>query len=184
MCVARAELSMSINTISIAEIRDLTDRGQPLNILDVRTPAEFAKVHAAGARSMPLNDLNPAAWLARRGDSREAIYVICQSGQRAARACQLLQEAGAAEVYCIEGGTAAWEKIGLPVERGGSAVISLERQVRIGAGALVLLGAVLTWTVHPGFLAVPAFVGAGLLFAGITDYCGMAMVLCKMPWNR
>ena len=175
---------MTVNTISVAEIRNLTGGGRPLNILDVRTPAEFARVHALGARSMPLDELDPAAILAQRGNPPDAIYVICQSGQRAARACQRLQEAGAADVYCIEGGTAAWEKTGLPVERGGSAVISLERQVRISAGAFVLLETVLAWTVHPGFLVIPVFVGAGLIFAGITDYCGMALILCKMPWNR
>ena len=87
-------------------------------------------------------------------------------------------------VSCVEGGMAAWEKMGLPVERGPSAVISIERQVRIGAGALVLIGTVLAWIVHPGFIVVPGFVGAGLVFAGITDYCGMGRVLCKMPWNR
>ena len=87
-------------------------------------------------------------------------------------------------VYSIEGGTAAWEKMGLPVERGGSRVIALERQVRIAAGALVVLGVVLAWTIHRAFLALPGLVGAGLIFAGISDYCGMAMVLAKMPWNR
>jgi len=110
--------------------------------------------------------------------------VICQSGARGAKACQRLQDAGVTKVYNIEGGTAAWEKAGLPIERGQTKFISLERQVRIAAGSLVLLGVILAWTVHPAFIAISAFVGAGLVFAGITDYCGMGTILSKMPWNR
>jgi rhodanese-related sulfurtransferase len=86
-------------------------------------------------------------------------------------------------VVCVEGGTDAWEQAGLPVVRGHK-VISLDRQVRMAAGLLVLLGVGLSFLVHPAFSALSAFVGAGLLFAGITDTCGMAMLLAKMPWNQ
>ena len=175
---------MSSNLVPLAELRTLMERGRPLHILDVRTPAEFARVHAVGARLLPLDELDPAAVAAERRDAQDSLYVICQSGGRAAKACQRLQEAGVVQVYSIEGGTSAWEKMGLPVERGGASIISLERQVRIGAGIFVLLGVALAWTVHPAFVAIAAFVGAGLVFAGITDYCGMAFVLGKMPWNR
>jgi rhodanese-related sulfurtransferase len=176
---------MSANTISLAEFRHLMGLGgRPLTILDVRTPAEFNQVHVKGAKLLPLDDLDPAAIAAGHRDAADPIYVICQSGGRAAKACERLKEAGVAQVFSIEGGTAAWEKMGLPVERGGKKVISLERQVRIGAGSVVLLGLVLAWKVHPAFIALPAFVGAGLVFAGITDYCGMGMLLGRMPWNR
>jgi rhodanese-related sulfurtransferase len=175
---------MTINIISLTEIQRLRGLGKPLNIFDVRTPAEFDQVHVAGARLMPLDQLDPAAIAAARRDADEPVYVICQSGGRAGKACERLAEAGLAKVFSIEGGTSAWEKAGLPVVRGSSKVISLERQVRIGAGFLVVLGVVLAWTVHRGFLAIPAFVGSGLVFAGITDYCGMGMLLAKMPWNR
>lgn len=175
---------MSLNTIAIGEVRRLIELGRQLHVVDVRTPPEFNRVHAVGARLMPLDELDPAAVAAGRNGAGDAIYVICQSGGRAAKACQRLEQAGVAPVYCIEGGTAAWEKLGLPVERGGAKVISLERQVRIGAGSLVLLGAALAWAVHPAFLGLAAFIGAGLVFAGITDYCGMALLLGKMPWNR
>jgi rhodanese-related sulfurtransferase len=178
------EILMSSQTIPCSDFRRLMESGKPLTLLDVRTPAEFARVHAVDARLMPLDELDPAAVAAQRRDADEAIYVICQSGARGAKACQRLQEAGVAKVYNIEGGTAAWEKAGLPVERGQSKVISLERQVRIVAGSLVLLGVILACTVHPAFIAISAFVGAGLVFAGITDYCGMGMILCKIPWNR
>lgn len=171
-------------TISIADLQRLMQPGRPLNILDVRTPAEFARVHATGARLMPLDELDPAALAAQYRDADEPMYVICQSGGRATNACQRLQAAGLMHACCIEGGTTAWEQMGLPVERGTTRVISLERQVRIAAGALVLVGAALAQWVHPAFLALPAFVGAGLVFAGITDYCGMGILLGKMPWNR
>jgi rhodanese-related sulfurtransferase len=131
---------MTANSISLAEFRNLMERGHPPTILDVRTPAEYSRLHASGAQLMPLDTLDPVAIAARHRASDDAIYVICQSGTRATKACQRLQDAGVAHAYCIEGGTAAWEQVGLPVVRGGGKVISLERQVRIGAGALVLLG--------------------------------------------
>ena len=91
--------------------------------------------------------------------------------------------AGFSNVVNVEGGTQAWDGAGLPVIRGKKSM-SLERQVRIAAGFLVVLGTILGWLVHPGFYGISAFVGAGLVFAGITDTCGMGMVLAKMPWNQ
>ena len=174
---------MSVSTISPFDVGQLLGSGRRFNMVDVRTRAEFSRVHARGAQSVPLNELEPSVVASHRSDPNEPIYIICQSGGRSARACQQFKDAGVSEVYSIEGGTAAWEKTGLPVERSGGKVISLERQVRIGAGFLVLTGTVLAWAIHPAFLAVPAFVGTGLVFAGITDYCGMGLLLAKMPWN-
>jgi len=175
---------MSQNPIALDDIRKLLDQAAPLNIIDVRTPAEFSRVHAAGARLIPLDVLDPHAIAAQRNNSDEPLYVICQSGARATKAWKRFKDAGITNVYCIEGGTTAWEKMGFPVKRGGSKVISLERQVRIVAGSLVVLGLALAWAIHPVFMALSAFVGAGLVFAGVTDYCGMAILLGKMPWNR
>jgi len=164
-------------------VQALLAGGRGVVIVDVRTPAEYAKVHATGTKSVPLDQIDPVALAAlRKGD--EPLYVICHSGARAAKACQKLLDAGIANVLSIEGGMVAWEQAGLPVVRGAGKVISLERQVRIAAGILVLIGAVLAWTVHPAFVGLSAFIGAGLMFAGITDTCGLAMVLAKMPWNR
>ncbi|HEY8749012.1 MAG TPA: rhodanese-like domain-containing protein [Tepidisphaeraceae bacterium] len=171
-------------TLSLVECRRLIDSGQRLDILDVRTPAEFARVHAVGAWLMPLDQLDAAVVSARRTGRNDPVYVICQSGARAGKACQQLIKAGLSPVHSIEGGTAAWEQAGLPVERGQSKVISLERQVRIAAGSLVLVGIILAWAVHPAFMLLSGFVGAGLVFSGITDFCGMAILLGKMPWNR
>ena len=95
-----------------------------------------------------------------------------------------LEKEGFTDCQVVEGGTLGWAEAGLPVNRGTTKVISLERQVRIAAGLLVLTGVALGTWVHPGFYGISAFVGAGLTFAGITDWCGMAMLLAKMPWNQ
>ena len=133
---------------------------------------------------MPFDELDPAKIDASRAGADSPVYIICQSGGRAAKACERLQEAGLKHVYSIEGGTSAWEKSGLPVKRGAGKIVSLERQVRIVAGSLVFVGTLLAWRAHPAFLVIPGFVGGGLVFAGITDYCGMGMLLAKMPWNQ
>ena len=175
---------MSAITISLNDIRDLLNRNVPLHIIDVRAPAEFSTVHALGATSIPLDSLNPQAAEALRSDSTKPLYMICHSGARAAKAWQQLTDAGVSNLCCIEGGTTAWERAGLPIHRGQRRIISMERQVRITAGFVVLLGVLLGFFVHRGFNALSGFVGAGLMFAGITDSCGMARMLAMMPWNR
>ncbi len=174
----------TVKTMPVAELQHRMQHGCLPVIVDVRTPAEFAKVHAQGALPMPLDQLDAEAAARLRNDGDGRIYVICHSGARAAVACEQLRAKGLEEVYSVEGGTVAWENAGLPVVRSETGVISLERQVRIGAGSLVLLGVVLGWMVHPGFFALSAVVGAGLVFAGVSGYCGMALILAKMPWNR
>jgi rhodanese-related sulfurtransferase len=130
-----------------------------------------------------LDQLDAAALMqARNGSSNEPLYVICRSGSRGQKACEKFLKAGFSNVVNIEGGTMACVEAGLPVVRGKKA-ISLERQVRIAAGSLVLLGAGLSF-VNPAFIGLSAFVGAGLVFAGITDTCGMGMILARMPWNQ
>ena len=175
---------MNVQTIAPAELDRRRREGKVVDLIDVRTPMEYGEIHVEGARSVPLDSLDPQAIAAERsGKDGEPLYVICKSGSRAAKAYEKLRAAGVDQVFSVEGGTMAWESAGLPVVR-GEKVISLERQVRIAAGALVLLGTGLGWTAHKGFLAVPAFVGAGLVFAGMTDTCGMGLMLAKMPWNR
>ena len=172
---------MTAPTITLSEMKNLLQSGRALHIVDVRTPAEFARIHAKGAQLVPLDSLDSVA--PALAATKEPLYVICHSGTRAAKACQRLAEAGIGQALCVEGGTAAWEKAGLPVERSPGGSISLERQVRIAAGSLVLTGLLLA-LIHPTFLGLSAFMGAGLVFAGITDYCGIALLLAKMPWNR
>jgi rhodanese-related sulfurtransferase len=178
---------MAVATISPQDVDRRRAAEGPPEIIDVRTAAEFAQVHADGAQSVPLDALDVEAIRRRReSDGRAAtpLFVICQSGGRSARACEQFAAAGMTNVFSIDGGTTAWERAGLPVVRGTRKVISLERQVRIGAGALVLISVTLGWLAHPVFFALAAFVGAGLVFAGITDWCGMGLLLARMPWNR
>jgi rhodanese-related sulfurtransferase len=130
-----------------------------------------------------LDTLDPAKLVSEQGAVRNhTLYVICRSGSRASVACERLAAAGFAQVVSIEGGTLACEKAGLPMVRGKKAM-SLERQVRICAGFLTLVGALLGF-VNPWFLLIPAGVGAGLMYAGITDSCAMGILLAKMPWNK
>ncbi|QGQ24327.1 DUF2892 domain-containing protein [Gimesia benthica] len=175
----------------MAEVKTITPEAlarlhsqQDVAVIDVRTPAEFREVHATMARNIPLDKIGTDhIEELTNGSTAEPVYIICQSGNRSSRACQKLIEAGCLNVVSVEGGTKAWEAQGLPVER-GKKTISLERQVRIAAGFLVFTGAMLGMFVNPWFSGISGFVGAGLMFAGITDTCGMAMVLAKMPWNQ
>jgi rhodanese-related sulfurtransferase len=175
---------MNVPTISPQKLHERMAAGENVDLIDVRTPVEFREVHAEGARNLPLDSLHPAdVTKQRNGSADQPLFVICRSGNRASKACEKLVAAGFANVVNVEGGTQAWDEAGLPVNRGKKA-ISLERQVRIAAGFLVLVGAVLALTVHPYFAALSGIIGAGLMFAGITDTCGMAMILARMPWNQ
>ncbi len=170
-------------TVTPQELSQLRTAGKPVDLIDVRTPVEFREVHVDFARNVPLDNLDPEAIRAeRQGEQGEPLYVICRSGARGKQACAQLAAAGL-NVVNVAGGTSAWDAAGLPVVRGQKAV-SLERQVRIAAGFLALLGAVLALAVHPYFALLSAVIGAGLMVAGITDTCGMAMVLARMPWNQ
>jgi rhodanese-related sulfurtransferase len=153
-------------------------------LIDVRTPLEFRDTHVEFARNVPLDDLDPDAIMrARNGSAGEPLYVICQMGGRAQQACEAFQKKGFTNVVNVEGGTKACEQSDLPIVHGKKA-ISLERQVRIAAGSLVLLGVILGWQVHPALYGLSAFIGGGLVFAGISNTCGMGMMLAKMPWNK
>lgn len=176
-------MTVKTKTISPQQLAELAGRDAKIDLIDVRTPVEFREVHAEIARNVPLDRLDPAEWVKSQSDPAGGpVYVICRSGNRGAQACQRLVAAGIENIVNVEGGTQAWEAAGLTVVRGKKA-ISLERQVRIAAGFLVLAGIGLAW-LHPAFLALSAFVGAGLIFAGITDTCGMGMLLARMPWNH
>lgn len=174
---------MSISTISPQELKNQISAGKSVELIDVRTPVEFREVHVTIARNVPLDRLDAGQIAGERKSADAPLYVICRSGSRGKQACEKLSAAGLTNVVNVEGGTLACEAAGLPVIRGAKAM-SLERQVRIAAGAMVVLGAALGFWVHPYWIALSAFVGAGLIFAGVTDTCGMAMLLARMPWNQ
>ncbi len=159
-------------------------------ILDVRTAMEHAEKRLARPHEhVPLDELNPADFMARHAG--RDVYILCRSGGRAARAAEQLAAGGCACVHVVEGGLTACEACGQKLEGYGAngtacggKPLSLERQVRIAAGTLAAAGALLGLTISPLFTIVPLFVGCGLVFAGVTDRCGMALLLTKAPWNK
>ena len=175
---------MTVSTMSPRKLAELCNEGKKIDLIDVRTPVEFQEVHVERARNVPLDQLDPAALMqTRNGSANEPLYLICRSGSRGQQACEKFLKAGFANVVNIEGGTMACVEAGLPVVRGKKAV-SLERQVRIAAGLMIVTASALGYFVHPAWIGLAAFVGAGLTFAGVTDTCGMGMLLARMPWNQ
>lgn len=160
-------------------------------ILDVRTDMEYAEKRLSCAHEhVPLDSLKPSEFMKKPGMSdHTGLYILCRSGKRAAKAAAMFDAAGCANVHVIDGGILACEKCGVGLEGHVATAtcsrgpISLERQVRIAAGSLVAVGAVLGLTAHPIFTLVPLVVGCGLVFAGATDRCGLALLLTKAPWN-
>lgn len=171
------------NTISAADFGLLIQDRKAPHVVDVRTPAEFAAVHVESARLCPLDDLDPtkvAADLNLQAD--HTIYILCKSGMRAGKAAEKFRAKGIANVCVVEGGTDACVAAGLAVSGGGKPGIPLDRQVRIAIGSVVLGAWVLShWIPLVRFL-IP-FAGAGLIFSGVTGFCGLAMILAKAPWN-
>lgn len=177
---------MSVQTITPQAVRAQIDAGKPYELIDVRTPAEYANGHAPEAKSVPLDQFDPAAW--QGAERPKPLYILCQGGGRAKTAAERCLKAGlpSDQLFVVEGGTNGWIAAGLAVtkEAGAPKVISLERQVRIVVGVLSLAASILVLSGKPLFAIVTAFLGAGLLFAGVTDTCGLAIVLSRMPWNR
>ena len=174
-----------MKTITPQQLRGRQDGGEEVCLLDVRTPAEHAEIHVPGVHLMPLDRLDCTALSQAGGFSKDRpVYVLCRSGGRAKIAAEKLEKEGFTDCQVVEGGTLGWTEAGLPVNRGATKVMSLERQVRIAAGAIVLCGVLLSHFVHPSFIWLSGFIGAGLVFAGITDWCGMGMIIARMPWNQ
>jgi rhodanese-related sulfurtransferase len=175
---------MGISSVSPAKLAEIINSGQKIELIDVRTPVEFREVHLDIACNIPLDRLDPSGFLLGHGGPRsEPLYVICKSGGRSRQACEKLFAAGLTNVVNVEGGTTGCMDAGLPVTHGKQAV-SLDRQVRIAAGSLVILGVIGSYTVNSNLVWLSAFVGAGLVFSGVTNTCGMGMFLARMPWNR
>ena len=157
-----------MQSISPKQLCELNNQS-PVDLIDVRTPAEFGDTRANCARNVPLDVLDPKAVMAaRNGVANQPLYVICKSGGRSSQACKKFLDAGFANVVNVEGGTSAWVAAGLPVIRGKKA-ISIDRQMRMLAGTLALAGVALTY-IDPRFIGLTVFIGAGLIFAGVTDY--------------
>jgi len=149
-------------------------------LVDVRSGSEFASGHIPGAINIPMEEIE-----ARLDDLdvNLPIVLICQSGKRARMSSSLLEPCQR-QITVLEGGTQAWIRAGFPVVASVRTRWSLERQVRLGAGLLVLAGVILALTANPLWVFLCGFVGLGLTFAGLTDICAMGIILGKMPWNR
>lgn len=150
-------------------------------LVDVREPDEYAREHIEGSVSVPLSAYESAHLKLEAG---KTVVFLCRGGQRTTMSCERLASRIEGQAYRLEGGLMAWRQAGLPVAVDSKQPLELMRQVQLAAGGLILIGAVLGTLIHPGFWGVSAFVGAGLMFAGATGFCGMARLLAFMPWNR
>lgn len=158
----------------------LAESKEKICFIDVRSEDEFKSGHVPGATCVPLDRIE----CGKAEIPKDKLVILsCQSGRRSARAQQLLRERGYDNLAEMEGGFSAWAAEGHPVNRIRN-TIPVIRQVMLTAGGMVLIGTILGLTVSPALFAVPAFVGAGLAFAGATGWCGMAYLLERMPWNR
>lgn len=164
------------------ELAELLSEHPEVRLLDVRTPTEYETVHIRGAYNVPL-DLLGEHGAEIRTNVAEPVVLVCQSGQRARKAEEALKAAGMPNLHVLDGGVNGWVAAGNPVVRRAER-LSLERQVRIAAGALAAIGGILAVFINPLFALLPAFVGSGLVFAGVTNTCGMAMLLTRLPYNR
>jgi rhodanese-related sulfurtransferase len=164
------------------ELAELLNEHPEVRLLDVRTPTEYETAHIRGAYNVPL-DLLGEHGAEIRTNVAEPVVLVCQSGQRARKAEEALKAAGMPNLHVLDGGVNGWVAAGHPVVRRAER-LSLERQVRIAAGSLAAVGGILAVVLNPLFALVPAFIGSGLVFAGVTNTCGMAMLLTRLPYNR
>jgi rhodanese-related sulfurtransferase len=190
-----------LRSVTTAQLRKALDPGgeQACTLLDVRTEGEYAAEHLPGSRLVPLHELEKLAGQAKDGGSlhldapalerlglREGVptYILCQSGGRAKRAASILSSTGVEGCVVVEGGIDACRASGLELQKGESSVLPLMRQVQIVIGAVCATGAALALWKDPMFGLIPLFMGLGLLFAGLTGTCGLALLMARMPWNK
>ncbi|MBC6413576.1 MAG: rhodanese-like domain-containing protein [Chromatiales bacterium] len=166
--------------ITVQELKKAIDAGTSAQIVDVRTPSEYISERLEAAMSVPLTHFDQ---LAMSLDKSRDVYVMCRSGRRAEEFCQRMDALGY-RTFCVDGGLQAWLKQDFPVLRTPGQPWSLERQTRFAIGLLVLVGVLLALTVHPGFIYLCGFIGLGLMYAGATDFCGMSLLLARLPWNK
>jgi len=170
-----------LRTITPAEAARLL-REDGATLVDVREPDEHARERIPGARNLPLSRLEEAELAVQGG---KPVLFHCRSGARTqGNAARLAAKAGPCEAYAVEGGLDAWKRAGLPVAADRRQPLELMRQVQIAAGGMVLLGVLFGAAVSPWFYLLSGFVGAGLVFAGVSGTCGLAALLRVMPWNR
>jgi len=169
--------------ITAEEAKELIESGGCSLLVDVRSHAEFRASHVPGAHNIPLDELGEKIGDEVK-DKDQTLYLMCSCGNRSGKGCEEMEEMGYHNVISIEGGIIEMKRLGMKIIEEEHHVMSIERQVRITAGSLVLIGLILGFLVHPGYFAISAFIGMGLVFAGITNTCGLGLLLARMPWNK
>lgn len=174
---------MPITNIGIKKLKQWLADNKAV-VVDVREPGEYKSGHIKGAFNKPLSTVDVEE-VNMPQHNHKNLVLHCLSGKRSMMAAEkLLAEDPEIEVFNLEGGITAWQNAGEPTVSSGIKILPLDRQMQLTAGALVFVGTLLGWLVATGWLILPAFVGAGLMVAGITGWCGMMKLLAKMPWNK
>lgn len=173
-------MTANLKKLTPQQVRERIDAGRAV-LVDIRELDEFARAHVKGAQSQPLSTWEKAHLSI---DPEADVIFTCRSGMRTAGACDRLAAQVNGDAFVLDGGLDAWAKAGLPVETNADAPMEIMRQVQIAAGSLVLIGVMLGFFVSPAWFALSGFVGAGLTFAGVSGFCGMARLLMLAPWNR
>ncbi len=172
---------MALRTIDAPTLKQWLDAGEAM-LLDVREPAEYKAESIVGAKLLPLAGISKSALPNYAG---KKLVIHCRKGGRGGSACEkLLAEDPNLEIYNLEGGISAWADAGFPIQSSGKFFLPLDRQVQLAIGLSVLIGSLLAYFVNPLFLLLTGFFGAGLTFAGLTGFCGLAIVMARMPWNQ
>lgn len=172
---------MPIKIVDAATLKRWIDSGEAV-VVDVREPAEHAAENISGATLLPLGGISKSKLPEAKG---KKLVIHCRSGKRSSSACEkLLAEDPNLEIYNLEGGISAWAGAGHAVKTSGKFFLPLDRQVQLTIGLAVLIGSLLTYFISPLFAIFTGFFGAGLTFAGASGYCGLAMLMARMPWNQ
>ena len=169
-----------INSVKPEQAKEWLDKNEAM-IIDVREPAEFQSEHIKGATSIPLSGLTAASLPTHQG---KKLVFQCHSGKRSASACDKVNNLTGVDAYSLEGGISAWKQAGLATEKAGGFFLPLDRQVQLTVGLLLIFSSYMIYSGVAAFWLITGFLGIGLTFAGITGFCGLAMVLARMPWNQ
>lgn len=170
-----------IQNVSAKQAKEWLESSQAI-LIDVREPAEYRSEHIGGAVLLPLAKVTASSLPEHEG---KKLIFQCRSGKRGGMACDKLKDFGNGEsIYNLDGGIMAWIEAGYGVERSKQFFLPVDQQTQLVIGLCVLCGSILAYTVHPAFLLLTGFFGFGLTLAGLTGFCGLAILLSKMPWNQ
>lgn len=169
-----------MKSINATELKQRLDKGKIL-LVDVREPSEHRSEYIEGSHLIPLSEIS----VEKLPSTTKPIVIHCKSGKRSKEAClKLLADSPSLDIYSLEGGITAWGQAGYNIKKSGSYVLPLDRQTQFAVGFIAFSGTIIGTFINPLFYIIPGFIGAGLMFAGITGWCGMSKLLAKMPWNQ